>query len=569
MLRLWRSDPSFNIFTPAIIGNKFIFMKKTLLSAFIGASCLAPAAYAGLTVGDITLPQNVEYGQTASLKVAVENDGDEVADYKVEVYRTFTAFDKNYKAKNFATELLATVEGQDALAAGSNEIEVPVTFELGGSYDLLVKVIVGEEATQRYASEVLEVAGPATESGYTKTFPSSDIPDEVLGRTNELSGPNGDQFLGEQCIYPANLNDFPRNAIINSLTYYYRPAEGIIPPRVRYRVYLGTVDENTTTYSSGAFLAEDMVLVYDNICPEFVAVTGDPEEYPDQEWVLPLGRPFEYDCTKNLVITIEADFSKTFETNGFPWFIVERRYQDGSTEDRELCNVCSNWWKAGGVFSTAPERIWRGNMMPKVTLGYKLVKEAEVVDMAVGEVTVPEDVKAGDPASFRVEVSNVGTSDVEEFTLELLDVSEGIENAVVLVSQTIEETYGASSEGSEKIRYTFENEGEYKLAIRLTAAEDIAEENNITEEFELHVGPRVGVQVVDADSQKLRYADGIVYVGIGNAVSLSVNAADGRTVLSEVLDGEGEVVTSLPMGVYVARVADKDGKAYIAKFIVK
>ncbi|MBD5204241.1 MAG: hypothetical protein HDS82_05130 [Bacteroidales bacterium] len=545
-------------------------MKKTLLT-LLGGACLMPAAYAQLTVGEITLPQNVAYGETADLKIEINNEGETLSDYKVEVLRGFTSFVMSNGTKtdvneDYVTLLLATVEGETALENGKTEISVPVTFELGGDYDLIVRVVGADgETVEGKASATLTVEGADSAKSYELTMPSADI-DSFF--TANFSVFNGMEHIGDQCIYPA-LTDLPRNAIINTLTYYYKPSN-YPSPQVRYRVYMGMIDSDVLAFTSKTPISEGMTLVYDGISPECPKTDEDRETAPRQEWVLPLGVPFVYDPSKNLVITIEGEPGEAFSSNSLPWFVADKRFV-GDTTDELKCGIHANWWQDGDFFSSAPAgRFYTDNIMPKVKLSYQLEKEAEVIDLAIEGVTLPEGVKAGDPATFRVMVNNIGTAAVESFTIELLDVANGIENAQVIASAEIDDPLGASGETNEKIRYTFEAEGEYQLAVRVVVpGEDIDEENNVSDIFDFHVGPAVGVEAVGADSNVLGYADGVIRAGAGEAAMLSVASADGRIVMSEAIDGNREIPASLSAGVYVARLATASGKTYIAKFIVR
>ncbi len=539
-------------------------MKKLLLPLLFGAICAVPAT-ADLKVGEITLPENVNYGETANLKVAVENDGDAVSAYTVQVLRGFTSHcGKTEKHKNYMTETLAELNGTVELAAGTTELEIPVFFELGGNYSLIVKITPeGGETVEGQSAANLVVDVPIDGRSIEKTLPSED----VTFRNNGFSGFNGFEYIGRQTIYPASMIDVPRNAVINTLTLYYQP-DNYPRPEVRYRIYMGTVDADVTTYSTKEPLSTDMVLVYDDICPECPVVKGECEGLKEP-WVLKLGRPFEYDATKNLVLTIEGDPGTDFENQALPWFYTQQIFEEDGTT-RSNCSIDVRWYKEGDFFSDAPTgRFVLSNMMPQATFSYQLVKEAEVVELEIGEVTAPSDVIAQESATFRCNVINSGTAEIPVFTLDLLDMTGEGEEPVLLASTEIETGVNPGGDLNAKLKYTFETEGEYKLAMRVSVEGDVNPDNNLSEVFDLHVGPAVGVKMVEAGSDALAYADGRILVGIENAASLQVASADGRVVLSRTLDGEAQVAAALPMGVYVARVAAADGKSYIAKFIVK
>lgn len=543
-------------------------MKKFLLPVLFGAVCTAPAA-ADLYIDGVQFPENAVYNETANITLSLDNDGDgEITDYTVEVIRGFTESERPLGftptiVKNYMTEPLAVIKGEEAIPVGTSELTVPVFFELGGSYSLIFQITYGDGQVEKFQpkDEELLVSMPVESKSYELSLPSGD----VSGFSNSFSDFNGFSHVAQQIIYPASKSELPRNAIINSLKFYYRP-ESNVRPQMRYRVYLSTCDANTTTYSSATPFTENLVLVYDNIIPKFKTVAGATEDTPLEEWVLELGCPFEYDITKNLVITLVGDPGKAFSQRGLPYFLSQYCKVDGNDE---YISVYQRWDEDGDFFSNVEKKSYRVITMPKVTLGYQFVAEEETIELGIDAVTAPQDVVAGDPATFRALVVNSGTAHIDTFTLELLDMTADPENPAVLASEEIATGVDAAGDLNAKLKYTFENEGEYKLAMRVSVEGDVDLTNNLSEVFDLHVGPSVGVKVVEAGSNSLAYAAGKILVGIADAASLQVAAADGRVVLAEALNGETEVMAALPMGVYVARVVTAGGNTYIAKFIVK
>lgn len=528
-------------------------MNKILLSSILAAGCFA-SANAAFEIKEVVVPQDITYGQTADIKVIVVNDGRPVNDYNVEVYRTFEGRQGTYPPYiDYITVELASFDGTEPLAK-ETELSIPIDFYIGGNWALLVK-LTADDLTLEGRTE-FKVNVPIEGNSLIKTVPSKDLP---ASNTDWFSAFNGDSYFADQCVYPNDLFDLPREVTINKLTYYYKP-QNLYRPELRYKIYMGTVDADVVEYPSKTAFSTDMMLVYDDIVPERPLI-NDYENTPDQEWDFVLGCPYTYDPSKNLVITVEAYAGQNFIYNYAFDVIADKR--------ENSCNLYSTWWKEGDFFSEAPQYLSTNGYMPAITISYQLAELPEVTDMAIGDVTVPSKVTAGERATFRVQVKNEGTSVVNNFTLELLDVRDGLENAVVLASTEINETYGASSEGIERFSYTFENAETYNLAFRIVAGDDIDETNNVSEEFQVAVGQAVGVSAVSAESDVLRYAEGRIVVGLEDAASLRVAAADGRIVLSEELNGGTEINAALQTGVYVARVTEKNGKAYIAKFIVK
>lgn len=525
-------------------------MNRHLLAFALGVASLSPLpAGAELTVEPPTGPAEIGIDTPVSMTVTVSNDADAISDYTVELYRTFLT----PQGDVFSRELLVSYWPEITLETGVTVIEVPVTFELGGSYNIEACVIGAEGEEVVSQSAVFEVKFDRPENFYTKTMPGSDIPTRL---DQYFTYTDGRINAGSQTIYPATMTGLPRSASIYSLTWYYRNFEYNLDSDFRYRVYLGQCDPEKVSFVRNEPLLTGFEKVYDGIAPRFHAVGEEAEA-----WTLPLGRAYSYDSSRNLVVVIVITSPKDDADMVRPYFIT-------SVVDDYATTYC-RWSKAGSFFDSTVNgaTYFTNNSMPLLTFDYVLDEEKALSDMAAVELRLPSaGVTAGEQATFRVQVKNEGTVTVNEFAIELLDVTAGMDNATVLTSVDVTEPYGPGSEGTERVRFTFDNEGEYTLAARIVYPDDSDEANNTTEPVALHVGKGVGVEAVAAGCESLAYAGETLRIAIETATSLQIFSADGRMVAAESLDGATVLPLSLEKGLYIASVTDASGKAYILKF---
>lgn len=502
---------------------------------------------------DATLsgPAELELGESADYVVGVTNKGTSaVSDYSVEIVR----FIDTEAGEAYAEETVATATGLPSIEAGETlEINVPVDFELGGTFRIEARV------QETGSDDVLSSAPLQVNVTFEK---ASSLRETTLAEGSENTwgsypymtgfGDTDVKCGGTETIYPASLVDFPRNGKIYSVEYKLKSYDYGNVNR-RYQVYMANTDR--TGFVKGAVESlSGMELVYDG-CYEFVkGAAGAPMKFE-------LQRPFEYEAGKNLAI-----------------LVVTLNNSGAYLPDVSAYNVPVN--EAGDNYPSTYSRTYSAapytfdgtqvyNMAPVVTLGYELNAIEEQIDMETVSVTAPTgDVKEGAESTFRVTVRNAGTVSVDGFRVELLDVSD--ESAPVVVGdKAVDEPLGAGAQQLVAVKGSFSVDGVRKVAARVVVDGDVNPANDECASIEVTVLPANGVKVVEAGSGLVAYADGVLHVGVADASSAVVCGADGRIVASVLLDGESDVRMSLASGIYVARVERVAGQTLVAKIIVR
>ena len=539
------------------------------------SAALAPLANAGVTVTDVKLPapEDVEVGKPSTVAVTVENTEEEAVGFTLELIRTFTATldlgDELQEGYNYFPDfnktLLASVEAN--VEPGQTVVEVPVEFAIGGDYDLQVTLTLDGADEPEVVLPLAEPLQVPVERPATAVYDLT-VQKEALenGVGTCWMFPNQLQSAGEQIIYPGKLITMPRSGTLYGLTWYYQKSD-FPSANLRVRVLLKECDPEMEYFEAATDRftdSQNFTLVFDGMSPEFSK--SDEDTTP---WTINFQRGFHYDNSKNLVVLVETT---AYDSGYYRPYIRAARLSEVVDEEvvRLNCGVYTYWWGDRNYFDATGKYVL-DNDMPVTTFSYALDPVAAVCDMAVGEITsIPEDIKAEQEATFRVEVENAGTSTVDTFSLELLDMTEDPENPVVLTTAVFDDdSFAPESTGIKRIRYAFPEAGSYELAIRIVAEGDTDDSNNTTTPFLFTVGEKSGVTAVGAGSDLLGYSEGVIGVNVADAVSLDVYGVDGACVKSVALHGASEVALDLPAGLYVASVKDAEGRACVMKFIVK
>lgn len=418
----------------------------------------------------------------------------------------------------------------------------------GGISMLVVSNAYATVAESMVANMVSPAETVIPEHIYTKSVPEfveTDCTGEIYMFNNEFA------MSGEETIYPASLFEFERDVIIYSLSWKFNQYE-YNSAKTRIQIYLGMCEPGVTNFVKNAPILEGLEKVYDadfNFSPMPLAIN---------EVKFDLDHPYTYNPEKNLVVLVTG--LNTGDSTVFPY--LQAKWSDGS--EGKCSTYAKNKKRDVSFFDHNANTYYVTATMPYITLSYDLAPEEARCDMAAGDITCKAtDITVGEPVTFRVDVRNVGNTDVDNFNVEILNVTQ--EEPTVLATKNVEDVYGPGAEGVESVKLTFENAGEYKIAARIVCDGDSDLENNITEAIDVQVDTTSGVEVAHAGT--LGYDAGVLTVGIGNAETLNVFSADGAAVLS--VKAAPYIALDLVPGLYVARVCDANGRIYVCKFIVK
>lgn len=182
-----------------------------------------------------------------------------------------------------------------------------------------------------------------------------------------------------------------------------------------------------------------------------------------------------------------------------------------------------------------------------------------VYDVGAKSLEVTSDkTEVNEPVSFLVTMENVGTAEIDDYSIELIRVNSGEDT--VLATFEGKEPVAVEATGSQTLEYTFTEKGDYKLAARIVLAGDADESNNTTPEISVSVNEGNGIDGVIAEGT-LEYdsATATVRVNVGAGV-LNVFDMAGRAVASFKLDGPAVVHLDVPAGVYYIAAANRSLK---------
>lgn len=481
-----------------------------------------------------------EEEQTYSVTVA--NEGlSELSGYTVELYLL---------RENMDDVLLARSDENPAIAAGETaDIEFKHTFELGGTYGLkaLVYIEGGEpsETPQFDVTVTLDKLSPVI---------SAQLP-QWDGATFDFYGyafERNYKFGASQLLYSADMFGEHANAYqIQSMALTVVKEEYSNDP-FAVKIYMAQTDR-TEAYVSGAveLVPEDeFVLVYDGV----IAPTQSGD---NQNVVLELQRLFTLENGKSLVLNVQTQSSE-----GTPVLLLAAANTDGYYQTYAHTNRnAENFSMYNCTENYANRNVLA--MLPCITFGYALEPLPAKIDVAATELSVPAgEIKADEEVSFRVYFENVGTVDVEEYTIELVSFDENDE-ATVLQSYEGTRYLAVSQNANQSVKYTFENSGEYRIAARLVVEGDVDTENNQTPVQTVKVGASTGVGNLVADGT-LSYdaAARVLNVNLG-VCELTVSDLAGRTVAVYSLDGAAKLPVNLSAGIYVVSANGKTLKIRI------
>lgn len=416
----------------------------------------------------ITGPAKVSMGKTIDVSVKVENLGEATA----EGY-TVAILDSNNEKVAEITDGPAILGGLSATVSTTLEMKEVGTF----TYKAEVTLDGDTDETNNVTETAYTVE--VVDKGFLPNPSEVMIPAESTGTTHNMF--NLEQaYSGSQIIYPASYFDFTREVQLQKVGVTLMNHDANIGPKP-VKIWFAQVDRteqfsaDITKYSTDAsdlVPADEFTLVYDG---EFNApYAGESETLVNLE----LEAPYVLQPGKALVVNVLATSE---EGTPSPWLKATSTGEDcymityATWRDVDIYGAC----ESDGV------NKYRSMTIPQLQLTYALAPLPEKTDLAVESVTLPEEVTAGEKATFKVSIKNEGTVDVESLKVELLDMS-GNEPAV-LATEEVERLVAAEAVTNVNLKYTFETAGEYKVAVRVTTEGDEVAENNVSETYDVTV----------------------------------------------------------------------------------
>lgn len=506
--------------------------------------------YKAVMIEGLAAPQ---IGEEVTYSVVVKNQSEEeLTGYTVEFY---------VAAKGLEPALVATSTSGAAVAAGQeSKVDFKYTFPLSGEYQLKAEVyttdIVDEQVVENERSQtpVFDVNIPLEgllSPVINGTYPSlegasANYGDETINRNYNLGA--------SQTIYKAEYFGAHEQAYQIQTLGFTVAKEAYPHPTRRIKVSLAQV-KDPQAFNTGAVKAEKLVpedqftLVYD----------GPYSTVQDAEGLnlmtLKLQNAFTLEDGNALVVNIVG-----YGEDGTPFLELvsvkgDYAYQVYTRTNTDVADY--------SIYNNGGARIYGKKTTPCLTVGYALEPLPAKVDLAVGDLTVtPEGpITEGDEVSFKVELKNVGTVEIEEYTLELVSLAQE-EGAQDVVLETYDGTryLAVNQTANQTVKYTFDKEGEYNLVVRVNTADDVDLTNNVTAAKQLVVDNLLGIDGIIVDGTfSYDAATTTLNVNLG-AGTLYVTDMAGRLVAKYDLDGASKVQLRLNAGVYVVSMNGKSIK---------
>lgn len=498
----------------------------------------------------LNLPAGFEEGKPARVTVDVTNRGTvAVAPYTVELFDVTNAEAPVSLGSTTVTDSLAS---QDV-----KHVTMDVTFANKGIYKLQAAVTAeGDSDTANNLTEPvsIEVSMQKPEGTRSQDLNQWETWIEIINGNEVVQGKNVSYFIpgnglcsfaAAQFIYPASSVDMVRSGQIYSLSFYLQKFQYSSAAPMHYKVYLGTTDQ--LDYEGSGIVLSNQTLVYEGD-KSFVK----PAE--GEEWKINFHQPFAYDNTKNLVVTVISEIPA--DVMGSPAPFV---HSNNSSATRV---ALSSTTKSGFFGTTA----YRNYMLPIASIEYVLDPLPQFVDVAVSNFAESTAFSTDTrKATYAATLTNLGTLDVEGFTVEIVNVLED-GSVEVVGSRDYDRVLGAEATFNAKVPVTFDTPGTYNLAARVEVAGDTNPDNNLSpERIQLVIEDNSGLGNLTAG--KLGMADGCLVVG-AEVSSVAVYDAAGRQVLTIAANGRKTVPLNLNAGIYTVIARSTDGTAAVLKVVL-
>ncbi len=419
-----------------------------------------------LTGESISGPATAVVGETGKFTVTVKNNGTTaMSDYAVNLV--------NVDGDNI--RVLASASEVPTIEAGATAtVEISYNFALAGKFNIAGQIVEDGETTLTPTAEVV-VSYTHWPNATQLTTPSG--VGEEGGSYYAINGYNNNS--ASQVMYlPEWLGDITRTAQIQKIKMNLQsPADAnynFTWPEVR--ISMACVDR-TTGYEGNAgtdLVAED----------EFTEVYRGPLTcYGGMESVeFELQSDFVYEPGKTLVV----NFATTGENNS-PMLFFASEY----IEDARYIKYTFNTNAVDPDFSIyGASRYFSTNYVPVLDLTYALEPLPGVKDMKAVSLAAPEEVYAGEDTRLTVNVENAGTVEVDEFKIEIVDMT-NLSDVKVIATKTVDEPYAPMTKGTEYVYVDFAEAGTYNLAARIICDGDQDMTNNLTTSIEVTVAEAV------------------------------------------------------------------------------
>lgn len=493
-----------------------------------------------LQVASLTAPATAGVDTPVSFSAVIENKSN----------ATIPASDYTLSLCNAADLSKVVAVPTVDLAPGQNTVSFSHAFTMGGDLRLVAVAKVSTEAQSAVSPELaLNVNIERLPDVRVQHLNTWETWEETYNGTTTIMGNNCTCLIpgngisaacGAQWIYDAKMLDMVRDGQIYSLSFYMKKYEYTSPSPMHLKVYLGTTE--LASFSELAAL-KDQTLVY-----EGDKIFDKPAD--GEEWKITLQRPFAYDHTKNLVLTVVA----TLPSSSPVMPVVRCNRAESSVELSSLYSA--------DIFNAKP---FPGNHLPILSMEYALNPLPQFIDASVGALSVstPFD-DTTKKAVFAATVSNLGTKDAESFTVEILDIKDG--EAYVIGSRTYDRILAAEGTFNAKVTVEFAESGSYNLAARVVVDGDTNLDNNVSAEtlpFEVTIkNDDSGVQAASAG--RVTFADGALRLN-GMASDVAVYDAAGRLIASADVRGAQSFRLDLAAGIYTVAVKGNDGRTSVLK----
>ncbi|MCM1005432.1 MAG: T9SS type A sorting domain-containing protein [Prevotella sp.] len=428
-----------------------------------------PDPYVDLAISEFTGSTKVSVGASGSYEIVLKNEGTKTASgYTVEVYNVDT------------NAALATItDGKDIFPGFFNTLTTTVQFDTEGTYTLGARVIAVDdtEASNNVSAETIKVT--VVDKGFlpnalTMTLPNADgtaySANTLFNRDWNYSG---SQVMLKNQYFAGMTQDLQLQKLGLRVVNYSGQAQ------VPLKISLAQAEPGREALAALADLvpAEDFTEVFNGN----MEIVVDPTSEYTVCWV-EFDTPYVLEKDKDLFINVSTTGYDGCPNPGFRAATLDYKsmiYYRGSEE----CDV----------YSSSAKRYTQATI-PLFEFQYALVPLPDVVDLQASALTLPEAVTANEAATYKVEVKNAGTVPVEEFSVELLDMTDEA-NPEVLVSKDFERQLPVDATTIANVSYTFEKEGTYKIAARVTMTGDRIADNNTTAVAEVTVAEAATVDL--------------------------------------------------------------------------
>ncbi len=490
----------------------------------------------------ISGPAKVGLGSLVSVSVTVENLGTAVASgYKVNILDAAT------KA------VVATIENGDGINAGlvktlTTDLELNET----GTYSYLAEVVCEGDTddTNNVTADTYTVE--VVDKGFLPDPMSMNVPSTAGTVDVSWFDPNVN-CSGSQSIYPATyfgdltcdvqLQKVGFNILAQGYPYAERPV----------KIYMASTDR-TSGYSSEVsgypgdlselIPEEDFTLVYDGYFSAPAGASGT-DTFVDLE----LDAPFVLEKGKGLAINVICN-----SEDGNP-MVYFRCAKDPDAYWQTYFKSSVHYEDFYEAVAATGTKTRPNTNLVQLALTYALVPAEAAVDLAVESLTVPEAVTLNEAATFKVAVKNVGTVEVEGMTVELLDMS--VDEPVVLVSNEVQRMLAAEGSTNVNVKYTFTEAGEYMIAARVVADDDVDADNDMSEPVKVVIEGSGDKYAIDLELVGVEVPES---VGLGDTVTFPVTVLNNGTesipdLTVYMFEGDAESVTQVGFGFSMSALA--------------